>query len=122
MDKENAGRRASSQSATASSSSIRELATKLAVATKDGSRPKMGRDTAPVLLRLGKGTEDAPLLRFTETRVGGSKTLPLRLRNDTPVTQTVTFERIPREEGFLCLLYTSPSPRDKRQSRMPSSA
>lgn len=101
MDKENAGRRASSQSATASSSSIRELATKLAVATKDGSRPKMGRDTAPVLLRLGKGTEDAPLLRFTETRVGGSKTLPLRLRNDTPVTQTVTFERIPREEGFL---------------------
>ena len=23
---------------------------------------------------------------------------------------------------FLCLLYTSPSPRDKRQSRMPSSA
>ena len=24
--------------------------------------------------------------------------------------------------GALCLLYTSPSPRDKRQSRMPSSA
>ena len=24
--------------------------------------------------------------------------------------------------GELCLLYTSPSPRDKRQSRMPSSA
>ena len=24
--------------------------------------------------------------------------------------------------GFSCLLYTSPSPRDKRQSRMPSSA
>ena len=26
------------------------------------------------------------------------------------------------KEGFSCLLYTSPSPRDKRQSRMPSSA
>ena len=26
------------------------------------------------------------------------------------------------EETYLCLLYTSPSPRDKRQSRMPSSA
>ena len=26
------------------------------------------------------------------------------------------------EEGPICLLYTSPSPRDKRQSRMPSSA
>ena len=25
-------------------------------------------------------------------------------------------------QGFDCLLYTSPSPRDKRQSRMPSSA
>ena len=25
-------------------------------------------------------------------------------------------------DGMLCLLYTSPSPRDKRQSRMPSSA
>ena len=27
-----------------------------------------------------------------------------------------------REHGRFCLLYTSPSPRDKRQSRMPSSA
>ena len=26
------------------------------------------------------------------------------------------------EENMACLLYTSPSPRDKRQSRMPSSA
>ena len=25
-------------------------------------------------------------------------------------------------KGMVCLLYTSPSPRDKRQSRMPSSA
>ena len=25
-------------------------------------------------------------------------------------------------QGYICLLYTSPSPRDKRQSRMPSSA
>ena len=35
-------------------------------------------------------------------------------------------EEIPLSEIFakigLCLLYTSPSPRDKRQSRMPSSA
>ena len=27
-----------------------------------------------------------------------------------------------RYRGYSCLLYTSPSPRDKRQSRMPSSA
>ena len=29
---------------------------------------------------------------------------------------------IEQEHLLLCLLYTSPSPRDKRQSRMPSSA
>ena len=28
----------------------------------------------------------------------------------------------PAMGGIICLLYTSPSPRDKRQSRMPSSA
>ena len=27
-----------------------------------------------------------------------------------------------KEQWYVCLLYTSPSPRDKRQSRMPSSA
>ena len=31
--------------------------------------------------------------------------------------------KVTQKENFLdCLLYTSPSPRDKRQSRMPSSA
>ena len=37
----------------------------------------------------------------------------------------IKVEVIPIEEkdlGTSCLLYTSPSPRDKRQSRMPSSA
>ena len=29
---------------------------------------------------------------------------------------------IARDKAYTCLLYTSPSPRDKRQSRMPSSA
>ena len=30
--------------------------------------------------------------------------------------------QLSREESWSCLLYTSPSPRDKRQSRMPASA
>ena len=30
--------------------------------------------------------------------------------------------RMPPDLAVICLLYTSPSPRDKRQSRMPSSA
>ena len=31
-------------------------------------------------------------------------------------------EPIERERGITCLLYTSPSPRDRTRSRMPSSA
>ena len=33
-----------------------------------------------------------------------------------------TLHRLTAEGAKVCLLYTSPSPRDKRQSRMPSSA
>ena len=32
------------------------------------------------------------------------------------------WEQVATDSGISCLLYTSPSPRDKRQSRMPSSA
>ena len=41
------------------------------------------------------------------------------------VTKLVEFKRETEaffDDQFPCLLYTSPSPRDKRQSRMPSSA
>ena len=34
----------------------------------------------------------------------------------------LTHEDVADRARYLCLLYTSPSPRDKRQSRMPSSA
>ena len=34
----------------------------------------------------------------------------------------IRFEPLPFDHPWYCLLYTSPSPRDKRQSRMPSSA
>ena len=53
---------------------------------------------------------------FRETSLGGSSKdtyLVERFRRLDP--DTVMYE-------FTCLLYTSPSPRDKRQSRMPSSA
>ena len=33
-----------------------------------------------------------------------------------------SLSRWPGQDWWSCLLYTSPSPRDKRQSRMPSSA
>ena len=52
----------------------------------------------------------------------------------TPVMAELTFSAlsyrtgaygnngIPFADGYLCLLYTSPSPRDVEESRMPSSA
>ena len=39
-----------------------------------------------------------------------------------PYTAISTFSRLYLFQMGICLLYTSPSPRDKRQSRMPSSA
>ena len=37
-------------------------------------------------------------------------------------TRHETLNEINRDQITACLLYTSPSPRDKRQTRMPSSA
>ena len=55
------------------------------------------------------------------------------LRRETPLVRAQTgvvvvlatmveYTFSPLLEAYTCLLYTSPSPRDKRQSRMPSSA
>src|SRR5665811_2579809 len=41
-------------------------------------------------------------------------TLPARSSHPAPV--------VPSDQGGACLLYTSPSPRDRTRSRMPSSA
>ena len=39
-----------------------------------------------------------------------------------PIGGDAGLDRVPAKANKICLLYTSPSPRDKRQSRMPSSA
>ena len=44
------------------------------------------------------------------------------IRSDTPVSPAAALQEKALQSGDACLLYTSPSPRDKRQSRMPSSA
>ena len=41
---------------------------------------------------------------------------------ETAISKTLLAKKMELERRALCLLYTSPSPRDKRQSRMPSSA
>ena len=50
------------------------------------------------------------------------KVSPEVIENDTENMVPVTLQLAPEDEKGNCLLYTSPSPRDKRQSRMPSSA
>ena len=43
--------------------------------------------------------------------------------HDQPLVKQITIAlNAFNHKGYSCLLYTSPSPRDKRQSRMPSSA
>ena len=66
-----------------------------------GQRPKSQRKATLPIIARESGAEDR-LLR------------PLSAKNLDPT--------LPEREGWVCLLYTSPSPRDKRQSRMPSSA
>ena len=50
--------------------------------------------------------------------------LPIGPYVNSLTLRTVPIEKITpsNELSYICLLYTSPSPRDKRQSRMPSSA
>ena len=62
--------------------------------------------------RLAKATPGAP----NDDSGNAKPTQPIRLKIDPGQPLTITFH------GEACLLYTSPSPRDKRQSRMPSSA
>ena len=59
----------------------------------------------------------------------GHRILKLNIGNPAPFEfdvpeeiQTDVIRNLPNAQGYSCLLYTSPSPRDKRQSHMPSSA
>ena len=52
----------------------------------------------------------------------GSINLGLDHEGGVSITYQVVGEESPSSEDMACLLYTSPSPRDKSRSRMPSSA
>ena len=48
--------------------------------------------------------------------------MDFELPQGEPVNLKIITKKSPELLDTICLLYTSPSPRDKRQSRMPSSA
>ena len=75
------------------------------------------RNTPSVVNFVGSGGKPSPLLRrevenFLQVKEEGAPATPNK-------RQTA---RLEYEMGETCLLYTSPSPRDQRGSRMPSSA
>ena len=51
-------------------------------------------------------------------RLGGDPEIQAKIKSLSSTIQTIE----ETTQAYICLLYTSPSPRDKRQSRMPSSA
>ena len=67
---------------------------------------------------------DSAVLLLIEDALGGKRFLPeFKKRINYASGTTIVFGGyIGDQLVCICLLYTSPSPRDKRQSRMPSSA
>ena len=61
---------------------------------------------------------------FTNRLFGGNPAavVPLESWLDDKTLQSVAMENNLAETAYICLLYTSPSPRDGLLSRMPSSA
>ena len=81
--------------------------------------------TAPVPPGQQKSDKSVPVVIASD-----QSTIPVAEQNKVQSEVALSLLGIPRSEVALgifadvntCLLYTSPSPRDKRQSRMPSSA
>ena len=83
----------------------------------------MASNTPPVTRDESEPLSDSKALGTSKVRTLNGWTLPYRLNGDVKefhlVAEPVEHEFAP---GTRCLLYTSPSPRDMRRSRMPSSA
>ena len=96
--------------------------------------PQLGEDTTHYFgFTLGQGSRDVinnhiPLDPITLVRspldvVKSTPRKDVNFGDIVPYTITVTnTEDLPRIDLEICLLYTSPSPRDRQKSRMPSSA
>ena len=85
-------------------------------------------DHAP---KVRADSEEVPTLAWLEERASLARSIPMlpSKKATVPVPTIVQGEYVGIlvenpcfDRAEICLLYTSPSPRDKRQSRMPSSA
>ena len=95
----------------------------LALAQQDPNNSQFQRDLSVSYNRLGDielrlGNTDAALAHYDNALTGALKLVELDPNNsEFQRDLSVSYDKLGD-----CLLYTSPSPRDKRQSRMPSSA
>ena len=78
-------------------------------------------NTAKKDIALIKTIQKTKFSEVYECRLDG-KDAVLKIKTDCTFENKIGIEEIIVDQLHNCLLYTSPSPRDKRQSRMPSSA
>ena len=67
------------------------------------------------------GSDGTPKVIEYNCRFGDPETQPIMMRLKSDLAQ-LCLSALDKKLDQVCLLYTSPSPRDKRQARMPSSA
>ena len=70
----------------------------------------------------GDGRYSATLAVPADGTTSGTYTMHFSVVYDELDSEGNLMVRYTREEQYTCLLYTSPSPRDRQKSRMPSSA
>ena len=68
------------------------------------------------------GKLDVPSTMFEDFVEAGIVALPITWQHASVVEKLPLHHRDPFDRTLICLLYTSPSPRDRTRSRMPSSA
>ena len=85
-----------------------------------------GDEVEKLILTHGKTYVDKRLMENTLGLVGEAgefaEKIKKQIRDGNEINQLELVKELGDVLFYVCLLYTSPSPRDKRQSRMPSSA
>ena len=90
-------------------------------------RPNVGKSTLFNKLTKSRGAIVSNFSGLTRDRnygllsIGGNKTFIIDT-GGIDLRKKESIENEISEQAWICLLYTSPSPRDRRLSRMPSSA